>query len=440
MSYLNINAVLNEIATNSSRTYKTHVLSEYRENRLLQTVIKLTLDPLINFYIRKIPIYVPSTSATVTLPQVLPSLERIFNREVTGNAAIELLRSILSSLSSDDASVIERIIQKDLKCGVSTATVNSIWKGLIHDYPVMLCSAFDDKLAAKIKYPAIVQLKMDGMRFNVIVRNGCCEYRSRNGKELELHGTLDADFVTMAKGKNVVFDGELMIKFPNAAIHNQGVFAERKIGNGILSKATKGTLSNEEACMIYATVWDMIPFDDFQREVCRTPYHMRLSHLIDALLPASITRVALVEHHTVQSFEAAMQYFDTYLAQGQEGIIIKDRAGIWENKRAKHQMKCKGELECDLLVTDVLDGTGKYAGMLGAISCQSRDGVIKVDVGSGFNDEQRTTLKNNIIGKIVSIKYNARITDKKGQHSLFLPIFIEVRDDKTTADSSSEVK
>ena len=173
MSYLNINAVLNEIASNSSRTYKTHVLSEYRENRLLQTVIKLTLDPLINFYIRKIPIYVPSTSATVTLPQVLPSLERIYNRDVTGNAAIDLLRSILSSLSSDDAAVIERIIQKDLKCGVSTATVNSIWKGLIHDYPVMLCSAFDDKLASKIKYPAIVQLKMDGMRFNVIVRNGC---------------------------------------------------------------------------------------------------------------------------------------------------------------------------------------------------------------------------------------------------------------------------
>jgi ATP-dependent DNA ligase len=132
--------------------------------------------------------------------------------------------------------------------------------------------------------------------------------------------------------------------------------------------------------------------------------------------------------------------FEEYLAEGQEGIILKDYKGIWENKRTKNQIKFKGELECDLKIVGIQPGTGKYEGMLGAILCESADGVVKVSVGSGFNDEHRKTLGDEIIGKIVAVKYNARITNKEGDQSLFLPIFIEVRTDKDTADASKDIK
>ena len=79
--------------------------------------------------------------------------------------------------------------------------------------------------------------------------------------------------------------------------------------------------------------------------------------------------------------------------------------------------------------------------MLGAIVCESSDGIIKVNVGSGFNDEHRKTLKEkDLLGKIVAIKYNTRTKNKAGEESLFLPIFVEVREDKDIADSSKEVK
>jgi hypothetical protein len=40
------------------------------------------------------------------------------------------------------------------------------------------------------------------------------------------------------------------------------------------------------------------------------------------------------------------------------------------------------------------------------------------------------------LGKIVAVKYNALIDDKKtGQKSLFLPVFVEIRDDKGVADT-----
>jgi hypothetical protein len=56
-------------------------------------------------------------------------------------------------------------------------------------------------------------------------------------------------------------------------------------------------------------------------------------------------------------------------------------------------------------------------------------------------DEHRKNLwKENLIDKIVAVKYNARIKNKAGEESLFLPIFVEIRDDKDVADKSKDIK
>jgi ATP-dependent DNA ligase len=89
----------------------------------------------------------------------------------------------------------------------------------------------------------------------------------------------------------------------------------------------------------------------------------------------------------------------------------------------------------------VEDGTGKYEGMLGALVCESEDGIIKVKVGSGFNDEDRKKIKKqDVLGKVVAVKYNARIRSKHEDESLFLPIFVEIREDKDQADTSRTIK
>jgi hypothetical protein len=78
--------------------------------------------------------------------------------------------------------------------------------------------------------------------------------------------------------------------------------------------------------------------------------------------------------------------------------------------------------------------------MLGAVLCESADGIVKTSVGSGFSDDQRKTLGPEIIGKVMAIKYNMRIRNKQGEESLFLPIVLEIREDKTVADSSQDIK
>jgi ATP-dependent DNA ligase len=359
---------------------------------------------------------------------------------VTGNAAIEYLRMLLSSLNPDDAKVLERIIDKSLDCGVQVSTANAVWSGLIKEYPVMLCSQFEQKLVDKIKFPAYVQLKMDGMRFNAIVRDGKCEFRSRNGKEIQLLGNLEKEFIDLASGVDCVFDGELLVMLPG-----DHQFADRQTGNGVLNKANKGTISANEAAMVHATVWDVIPYVLFSDGYCATPYSTRFSSLKNLVdkIPAEGKRIWLVASDMVENIEQANQKFEEYLGLGLEGIILKDGSGVWEDKRAKHQIKFKGELECDLKIVAVEEGTGKYAGMLGSIICESSDGVVKVNVGSGLNDEHRINLwhiKEEIVDRIVAVKYNSRIKNKAGEESLFLPIFVELRDDKDVADSSKDIK
>jgi ATP-dependent DNA ligase len=352
---------------------------------------------------------------------------------VTGNAAIDHLKTVLEALKEDDAKVMERIIQKDLKCGVQVSTANSVWTGLVHEYPVMLCSQFEQKLVDKIEFPAYVQLKMDGMRFNAIVRDGKVEYRSRNGKEIQLLGYLDDDFIEMAGDVDCVFDGELLVK-------QDGKLLDRQTGNGILNKANKGTISPAEASLVQATVWDVIPYMYFVDGVCNTPYSKRFETLNSLVNKYEPERVATVASWEVQNYEDANEMFQELLARGEEGIILKDKRGIWEDKRTKSQIKFKGELECDLKIVGIEEGTGKYEGMLGAIQCESADGVIKVSVGSGFTDADRASIGNDVIGKVAAIKYNMRIKNKAGEESLFLPIVLEIRWDKEVADSSEDIK
>ena len=435
---MNINKFLDSLAANASRNFKIDQLNAQSDNETLREVIRLALDPFTQFYQRKIPTYKSNQHSVGGLKNAMDMLFDLSSRTVTGHAAIFHLTTILSGLEEDDAKVIERIIAKDLKCGVDVSTANKVWSHLIPEYPCMLCSPFEQKLVDKIKFPAYAQMKMDGMRFNAIVRDGKVEFRSRNGKQILLLGNLEEEFAALAGNIDCVFDGELLVM-----LEGDHQFADRQTGNGILNKANKGTISAKEAALVHATVWDLIPYVAFVDGYCLTPYAKRFSTLqaiVDKQESAG-KKIWSVTSTIVQTLEEAQDIFQGYLADGYEGIILKDSSGEWEDKRSKTQIKFKGELECDLKIVAVEEGKGKAVGMLGAIICESADGIVKVNVGSGFNDAQRKQYwKENIVDKIVAVKYNSRIKNKTGEESLFLPVFIELRDDKDVADKSKVIK
>lgn len=441
---MSVNAIFEQLAATSSRLEKEKILKEHKDNSDLREAVFLALNPLVQFYIKQIPPYLIK-KPKLDLTDAMTALSKLSSRQVTGKAAIMYLSELLASVREDDAEVLKRIISKDLRCGIQESTANKIWKDLIPTYPCMLASGYDEKLVQKMKFPALAQLKMDGMRFNAIVNAVAkkVNYYSRNGKIVEIDNPLlDEAFMTMARNigmSNVVFDGELLVVDEN----NKPL--DRKTGNGILNKAVKGTIKKKEAEAIRAVLWDVIPYAHFMEGECDVEYETRLPTLVTAVdnLPKSLKHlVEIVETTIANSLEEAQQIFETYYKAGHEGIILKALDGKWEDKRVKTQVKFKGELECDLICVGWEEGTGKNKGKLGSLVLQSSDAKVNVSVGTGLTDEMRESLRaNDVVGKIITVKYNARITSKnrEGEDSLFLPVFLEIREDKTKADSSKKI-
>jgi ATP-dependent DNA ligase len=431
---MNILQILKSLEATSSRLKKEEILKKNTDNELLKAVLKAALNPLVNYYIRKIPPYTPATKNASTLEIALKDLNNLSMRKVTGNDAIKYLSVCLSSLNEEDAEVIERVIAKDLKCGVQESTVNKIWKDLIPSYPCMLASGFDSKLVEKILFPAAVQTKFDGMRFNAIVKNNAVEFRSRNGKLINLLGELDAEFLDLAGvNNNIVFDGELLV------VDENSVIMSRQEGNGILNKAVKGTIKKDQASRVIAVLWDAIPYQEFVKGKSSLSYTNRLTFFTRKLIvlhkEKGLSRIRSARTHIANNLEEVQNLYNLALQSGEEGIILKDLDGVWEDKRVKHQIKFKNELEADLICKDWMEGTGKNAGKLGALLLQSANARVNVSVGTGFTDEMRSTLtKKDVLNKIITVKYNSLITDKNNNTSLFLPVFVEIREDKTEAD------
>jgi ATP-dependent DNA ligase len=421
----NILSILTRLENASGRLEKETILKQNADNKVLKDVFRLALDPTINFYIKKVPEPILSSNVN-SLVEALAMLEsHLASRKFRGHEAARHLAYTLGGLETADQEVIKRVIGRSLKCGVSEGTVEKVWPYLRLSYPCMLVSSMNEK--TKLKFPMMAQTKMDGMRFNAVVEAGAVTYRSRNGKELDLKGVLDADFLAHANGTDVVFDGELLIW------GTDGKPVDRKTGNGLLTKFQKGTGTIEIAQKIRAVVWDRIPLTDFRAGICVVPCQTRWSMMVAGPLT---DRVRIAATTMVNTIKVAQDLYQEKLAEGEEGIILKDPEGHWEDKRVKHQVKMKAELEADLRVVGFTEGTGKYEGKIGSLMVESADGKVRTSVGTGLSDEQRSLdFKKEFQSKIVAVKYNALISDKKtGESSLFLPVFIEVREDKDTAD------
>jgi hypothetical protein len=426
---MHILKILNELAATSSRNDKINILKREVDNEVLKQVFFTTLNPYSQFYLRQIPGYGIETKPIMSLTEAIDKLSKISNREVTGHAAIDYLSNILSSVKREDAAVIELIIKRDLDVGAQTNTVNKIWPGLIPTFEVMLCSKDMDYIV----YPALAELKCDGARCHLNWDGTKATAMSRSGKEFQLLGALDhTASLFMEPGQT--WDGELLVVNDDLSI------ADRSTGNGILNKANKGTISKDEAARIIFCPWDIV---DQTGTIDLIDRHNKIKaafELVGSFSP--MLRFRQVESRIVNSAEEAQEFFAEMLAKKEEGAIIKNLKSKWVPKRSKDLVKLKAEEVADLVVVDWAEGTGKYTGMMGALVCQTSDGLLEVSVGSGFTDEQRKTLKkDDVVGRVLEVMYNAVIQSKgRDVKSLFLPRALEFRFDKDVANTLDELK
>ena len=451
-----VQSILEKLENTNSQKEKIEILKTM--NEVQKRGFSLCYNSLITFGVKKIPEYTSESNSLDTV-SIMDILEKEFvTREITGNAAIERLRDILSN--AEEPEVIERLIRRDARCSVNSTLLNKVFPNLIPEIPCMLAQPMNEKTLKNIKFPAFSQLKADGMRCIAFITSNNVRMFSRNGTEI-ICEPLKNTLMTIGQiEENLLSDNVALMLDGELICYKDNKLLDRKTSNGICNKVLKGTASENELNLIQMQLWDIVKIDSNTFSPLEDKsYEARLEDLYSILNMSVFSKLEVIPTEVVNSMEEALEHFQKMLSQGLEGTILKNQDAKWSNTRSKDLVKLKEENTIDLLVVDIEEGSGDFEGGLGAIICETSDKKLRVRVGTGFSFEDRgfvndlsngkkvvkqikslEEVSKNYLGKIVEVKYNQIIKSKgKDEMSLFLPRLVCVRNDKSTANSIEEI-
>ncbi|MDS1552415.1 hypothetical protein QPL51_05090 [Escherichia coli] len=452
---MSILAILESIKNTSSTLGKKAILEQNKDNVTLQKVLKYTLDPSIVSGYKKLP-DADNVYQHMTLDEAIDKLECIYKRALTGHTGRDFIASVLGSVSPDDAEVLRKMLTKNLDCGIQEKNCNDVFgKGFIKDEPYMRCSLLDKKTVKNINFKghgyAVSEVKMDGQYLNHVVINGALTSSSRNGKLYDFLGCRDGEMAGLAHqiqmnderfSSGVVFMGEGLV------LDNDGeTILPRTTGNGIIQKAGKDSISQNEAMRTVFVLWDVVPYDAFCEGTWNVKRKERRELLESAINVLGSDFVRMVKYRKVQNIKEAFEYNNELMVQGEEGSVLKCEDGIWKSHTSPKQLKVKLKMQLDLRIVGFNEGEGKRKGSLGSLQLESACGTLKVNVGTGIKEKDAEwTFKTiwermqELIGKVVTVECNEIVIDKRtGEPSLFLPVFIEFRFDKNTCDDYTRI-
>ncbi len=149
----------------------------------------------------------------------------------------------------------------------------------------------------------------------------------------------------------------------------------------------------------------------------------RLNTLKEYLTLQPLPQVRIIAQHPITNL-ASLQDFEAHvLAQGGEGLVLKDPAQPYQTGRLAHALKRKPSQDDECLITGFTAGKGKYSGQVGALRCDWVDahGVTRpLKIGSGLNDALRQFPP--AIGQRVTFSHQGLTAKGLPRHPVFMRI------------------
>lgn len=318
----------------------------------------------------------------------------------------------------------KQMVTKKFRLGCDKKVVNKVIPGLIPTFDVMLGTPIE-KCKIKPNEPISISRKLNGTR-TAFIGNKCM---TRQGKEYIGLEHIISDLQNMGY-KDMFVDGELLYK-------NK----EKLSDSEAFQKGTGIAMSKDnDKSNLKLVVFDIFPLEEFWSGKSKLSYldrkHTYLKQFAENLKnnpTENLDLVPIVYEGTDHS--QIWKWLDYAEEHDWEGCMV-NLDEHYECKRVKTLIKVKKFFDVSLRVVDIEEGTGRNKGRLGAIVCKYYDNTVKV--GSGFSDEQRDyywSHKDEIINKIVDVKYKEITTDKKTDlKSLQFPIYLGIRFDKNIPD------
>ena len=389
---MNNSLIIKKLESSNSRLFKEDVLLDQmqKKNDIFFEGLTLAYNRLLTFGVKKVPESI-NDGPGLEWCDFKMIAEKLLKRELTGHAARdEILKIMEQSLNDEWNLFYKRILQKDMRCGLSEKTINNVASKnnfLKYTIPVFSCQLAQDCELHKKKLTGEknLEIKLDGVRaITILYPSGRIDIFSRNGKELNNFDHLKKEINTSMKlsllKDALVLDGEVVSKN----------FQE------LMKQIHRKNSTQNEDAFLY--LFDVIPLLDFKKGIYKCPFKKRVLYLKELYLKnlnksdkIKLINSKLVDLDTEQGKEEFKKFNKESIINGYEGVMIKDPHSFYECKRSTSWLKSKPFIEISLEVVNYEEGTGRNQGKLGALIAEGEDDgkFFKLNIGSGFSDSQR---------------------------------------------------
>lgn len=423
--------IIADLEADNSRLAKEAIILKEAEanNTVFFDGCRLALDCMVTFGLKQIPEKTDADGAGISWDSFSLAITGFVTRNVTGNTARDMIQTMMKNATRAEWNGwYRRILIKDLRCGVSEKTINNVVGKKYGNYsvPVFSCQLAHDSAnhESKVSGEKLIEVKLDGVRvITIVYPDGRVDQFSRNGKELVNFPVIKEQMAKTAGHYTVpmVFDGEVM----SSSFQDLMKQVHRK-----------SDVKSDDAVL---HLFDILSLEDFEESKCFEPQQLRSETLVGwyETNKANLPNVQILSHELVDlDTDEGQKRFSAInqraVAGGYEGIMIKDPDAAYECKRTVAWLKLKPFIEVSLELVDVEEGTGRNEGRLGAFVCSGTDDGrdIRVNVGSGFSDDQRTSFwssRDDLLGSVVEVRADAVTQNQDGTYSLRFPRFLKFR-------------
>ena len=423
-------AVIAKLEADNSRLAKEAILAEAMEEGLDEFFegVRWCLDKLHTFGVKQVP-ESDADGQGLSWTNFSELADALYRRTLTGHAARDAIKLAMDVATTDQWNgFYRRILIKDLRCGVSEKTVNTVAKKSKkpeYSVPVFECMLAHDGAnhEGKITGKKLVEPKLDGVRVLTVVdyESRTVTMYTRNGKELVNFPHIVKAFEDNMDnwGRSYVFDGEVVSSSFQALMKE----VHRK--------------ENVQAQDARLMLFDIVPLAEFKAGASVMGQKRRSAFLREnfskLFADSGCIDIITQQEFDLDVFTDEIEFKDynkAAVAAGYEGIMIKDPNGKWEGKRSVAWLKQKPFIEVSLAVLETEEGTGRNVGKMGALVCEgTEDGkLIKVNVGSGFTDKDRDEFWScKVDGQVIEVRADAITQNQDGTYSLRFPRFMRFR-------------
>jgi DNA ligase 1 len=351
-------------------------------------------------------------------------LDSLDNRTYTGHDAISMVNSLVTN-HSDYEELIWRIIDRDMKCRVSTSLINKAFPNTIPVFKVALADTYKPGMANFEEDMWLCSRKLDGVRCLAMIDDtGNIKFYSRGGNEFLTLDNVKKDLEKLQLS-SVVLDGELCMVDEDGNEDFQSVMKEINRKNHTIDTPL-------------FQIFDFLTLDEFNNQSGNTELGMRLTFLRAALdsnsYGAGVKHLKVLEQLLITDSDSFQVLFDQASENGWEGLMLRKNVS-YVGKRSKDLLKVKKFYDEEYTVKGIEFGDMRYIKegveveeeMVSNITIEHKGN--SVGVGSGFSiDERKKYFKNPemLMGKTVTIQYFEESKNKDGEYSLRFPVLKHV--------------